>query len=193
MKLLVDMNLSPDWVPLLEQAGFEVLHWSSVGNHTAPDREIMQWARDNRSIVFTHDLDFGILLAHTQANGPSVIQVRAQDVSPAHLGKLVLAALSTYGATVGKWGARHCGGGQVKSKALAAQTSQTLRSEVILHLPVFQAEHSHRGQARHGTSPSFGGQWIGAALGLLAVGLTQRRRFNRKAETLNGAGGSRAT
>jgi predicted nuclease of predicted toxin-antitoxin system len=98
VKLLVDMNLSPDRVPFLKQAGFDVLHWSSVGDHKAPDGEIMQWARDNQSIVFTHDLDFGILLAHTRASGPSVIQVRAQDVSPAHLRKLVLEALSTHGA-----------------------------------------------------------------------------------------------
>jgi predicted nuclease of predicted toxin-antitoxin system len=27
MKLLVDMNLSPDWVPLLATHGWEVRHW----------------------------------------------------------------------------------------------------------------------------------------------------------------------
>jgi predicted nuclease of predicted toxin-antitoxin system len=46
----------------------------------------MRWARDNGCTVFTHGLDFGILLAHTKENGPSVIQVRAQDVAPEHLG-----------------------------------------------------------------------------------------------------------
>jgi predicted nuclease of predicted toxin-antitoxin system len=43
--------------------------------------------------VFTHDLDFGALLAATQADGPSVIQVRAQDVMPAYIGEIVLRTL----------------------------------------------------------------------------------------------------
>jgi predicted nuclease of predicted toxin-antitoxin system len=50
----------------------------------------MQWARDHGHVVFTHDLDFGILLAHSKDGRPSVIQVRTQDVSPAHLGPIVL-------------------------------------------------------------------------------------------------------
>ncbi|WP_375480385.1 hypothetical protein [uncultured Nostoc sp.] len=26
------MNLSPDWVLVLESAGFEAVHWSTIGN-----------------------------------------------------------------------------------------------------------------------------------------------------------------
>ena len=81
MKLLVDMNLSPDWVAVLTQAGWETAHWSGVGNLRAADSEIMAWARQHGHVVFTHDLDFGTLLALTQAEGPSVIQVRTQDVT----------------------------------------------------------------------------------------------------------------
>ncbi len=91
------MNLSPEWVPYLHERGFESVHWSTIGAYTAPDREIMQWARDNACVVFTHDLDFGILLALSKAGGPSVIQVRTQDVSPAHLGPLLVAALRAHG------------------------------------------------------------------------------------------------
>lgn len=42
---------------------------------------------------FTHDLDFGTLLALTHAAGPSVLQIRGQNVLPEHMGLLVLAAL----------------------------------------------------------------------------------------------------
>jgi predicted nuclease of predicted toxin-antitoxin system len=49
----------------------------------------MRFAGDQGWVVFTHDLDFGTLLAHTQAGWPSVFQIRAQDVSPGHLGPLV--------------------------------------------------------------------------------------------------------
>ena len=96
MKLLVDMNLSPDWVAVLKAAGWEAVHWSKVGNLRAADSEIMAWAKQNGHIVFTHDLDFGSLLALTQAEGPSVIQVRTQDVTPMAMGKLVTDALRQF-------------------------------------------------------------------------------------------------
>jgi predicted nuclease of predicted toxin-antitoxin system len=31
MKLLIDMNLSPLWVEVFEQYGWEALHWSTNG------------------------------------------------------------------------------------------------------------------------------------------------------------------
>lgn len=86
MKILIDMNLSPDWVKVLKRAGWEAVHWSTVGDMRAPDDAIMSWARENDYVVFTHDLDFGLLLALTQAESPSVIQVRTQDIFPGILG-----------------------------------------------------------------------------------------------------------
>ncbi len=56
----------------------------------------MQWALDNNSVVFTHDLDFGIILALTRAETPSVIQVRTQDVTPANLAPKVLSVLQNH-------------------------------------------------------------------------------------------------
>ena len=97
MKLLIDMNPSPDWREYLRAHAFEAVHWSTLGAPDAPDTEIMQWARDNNCVVFTHDLDFGILLAHSKNSRPSVIQARTQDVSPAHLGPLVVSALRAHG------------------------------------------------------------------------------------------------
>jgi predicted nuclease of predicted toxin-antitoxin system len=44
MKLLVDMNLSPLWVPFLSGHGVEAVHWSSVGSPSAPDSEILDFA-----------------------------------------------------------------------------------------------------------------------------------------------------
>jgi len=92
----VDMNLSPDWVAVLAPAGWETVHWSAIGNPRAADSEIMAWARKHGQAVFTHDLDFGTMLALTQAEGPSVIQIRTQDVTPAAIEKLVVAALRRF-------------------------------------------------------------------------------------------------
>jgi predicted nuclease of predicted toxin-antitoxin system len=96
MNILIDMNLSPLWVPTLTQHGFNATHWSSVGDPRATDREIMDWARTHDYVVFTHDLDFGALLAASNAVKPSVVQFRAQNVLPQHLEQLVIAALRQY-------------------------------------------------------------------------------------------------
>jgi len=56
----------------------------------------MDWARSNHFVVFTHDLDFGTILAVTSAAGPSVIQVRARDLLPSHIGGVVVAAIRQY-------------------------------------------------------------------------------------------------
>ena len=96
LQVLVDMNLSPDWIHWFELHQFNAIHWSTVGDARATDRTLMEWALARRFVVFTHDLDFGSLLALTKAAGPSVIQVRAQDVMPDHLGRIVLAALQQY-------------------------------------------------------------------------------------------------
>jgi predicted nuclease of predicted toxin-antitoxin system len=98
MKILIDMNLSPKWVAVLEEAGRQAIHWSSVGPQNAPDHEILSYAKSKGYVVFTHDLDFGAILAATKADCPSVIQVRTQDVSPQHLSPLVLSALSQFEA-----------------------------------------------------------------------------------------------
>jgi len=56
----------------------------------------MAWARDNGYIVFTHDLDFSALLAATQKEGPSVIQVRTQNILPEAIGALVINSLNQF-------------------------------------------------------------------------------------------------
>jgi len=93
VKLVIDMGLSAEWRETFEVHGFEARHWSEIGNPKAKDREILAWAREHGFIVFTHDLDFGHLLALTHAAGPSVIQVRSADVLPASIGSIVIRAL----------------------------------------------------------------------------------------------------
>jgi predicted nuclease of predicted toxin-antitoxin system len=94
--IVVDMNLSVEWIPFLEQAGWPAVHWSEVGDPRAEDTTIMAWALAQGRMVFTHDLDFGTALALTHAGGPSVLQVRGQRVLPEHMGPWVLAALKRY-------------------------------------------------------------------------------------------------
>lgn len=96
MKLVIDMNLSPTWVDYLRAQGLEAVHWSDVGHPAASDRDIMEWARNHGHTVFTHDLDFGVLLAMTKSSGPSVLQVRAQEIMPDAIGAMVARVLSAH-------------------------------------------------------------------------------------------------
>ncbi len=93
MKFLVDMNLSPLWVAFFADHGFASVHWSTVGDPSAPDTTILDYASTNGYIIFTHDLDFARLLAAQGAKQPSVIQVRTQDVLPKAIGNAVLRAI----------------------------------------------------------------------------------------------------
>jgi predicted nuclease of predicted toxin-antitoxin system len=98
IRLVVDISLSPDWVHVFVRHGWAAVHWSTVGDPRANDRTVMAWARENGHVVFTHDLDFGTLLALTRASGPSVVQVRAHDVLPSRLEQMVVHAIRTYPA-----------------------------------------------------------------------------------------------
>ncbi len=100
VRLVVDMNLSVEWVAELARHGWAAVHWSAVGDPRAEDAAIMAWARANGHVVFTHDLDFGTTLALTHATGPSVLQVRGQAVLPEDIGPVVVAALRQHDAAL---------------------------------------------------------------------------------------------
>lgn len=93
MKLLLDMNLSPAFVGTLSAAGFQVAHWAAIGDPAADDIDIFNYARANDFIVITHDLDFSAILAATNAEKPSVVQIRAMNLAPDQLSSLVIAGL----------------------------------------------------------------------------------------------------
>ena len=93
MKLLVDMNLSPRWIPFLLDAGHDASHWSTVGKADATDSEIMTIAAANGYVVLTNDLDFAAILASTHQKKPSVVQIRTEDLDPDVIGTQIVAAL----------------------------------------------------------------------------------------------------
>jgi len=93
MKILIDMNLSPSWTKTLMEAGIEAVHWSEVGPATTPDPAIMAYAATHRAVILTNDLDFGIALATTNEERPSVVQIRGEDLRPRAIGNHVVLAL----------------------------------------------------------------------------------------------------
>jgi predicted nuclease of predicted toxin-antitoxin system len=96
LALLIDVNLSPEWVEVLTDAGLEAVHWSTVGDPAAPDEEIMAWALARGYTVFSHDLDFSTMLALTRATGPSLVQLRGPKVLPEQIGPLLIQSLQRF-------------------------------------------------------------------------------------------------
>src|SRR5262249_42080408 len=82
------------WVPFLVGHGLEAVHWSTIGETSAADSEILDYADANGFVVFTPHLQLGMLLAARKSRGPSVIQVRTQDVLPSVIGVAVLNAIA---------------------------------------------------------------------------------------------------
>jgi len=100
VKLLVDMNLSPSWVDWLARYGFEAVHWSTIGAATAPDVEILAWANGHAFVLITNDLDFSAILAAGAVTGPSVIQLRTQDLLSDAAVSIVVNALEAHRETI---------------------------------------------------------------------------------------------
>jgi predicted nuclease of predicted toxin-antitoxin system len=96
MRLVLDQNLPRYWLPILREAGHDVIVWSQVGASDADDIEICRWAHAHDRIVVTQDLDFGAILKATGALGPSVVILRARDGRPAKLEREVLWTLERY-------------------------------------------------------------------------------------------------
>jgi predicted nuclease of predicted toxin-antitoxin system len=93
MRILIDMNLSPTWATFLSEAEIAATHWSAIGPPNAPDQILMAHAAAHDFVVLTHDLDFGAILAASKETGPSVVQIRSDDLDIASIGEAVVAAL----------------------------------------------------------------------------------------------------
>lgn len=65
MKLIIDMNLSPNWVQILKESGIDATHWSEIGAQDARGlvmKKPAQW----RVCVGRSAVAIGYLLPSTQ-------------------------------------------------------------------------------------------------------------------------------
>jgi predicted nuclease of predicted toxin-antitoxin system len=102
MRLLIDMNLTARWVQQLNDAGHDAVHWSSVGDPQAPDREICAYARAHELAILTNDLDFPQILALTGHDGPSVVLLRGEPLIPEVRGPALVRALTDCESELGR-------------------------------------------------------------------------------------------
>ena len=90
------MNLSPAWVEFFKEFEIESVHWTSVGNINATDKEFFNWAKENNYIILTQDLDFSTILALSNSEKPSVVLIRAKSSLPEDLGNQLLKVLNLH-------------------------------------------------------------------------------------------------
>jgi hypothetical protein len=71
LPIVGDMNLSVEWIPLLEQAGWSAVHWSAIGDPRADDAAIMAWASAHGHAAV------GCVLARTNSSLAPTMMMRA--------------------------------------------------------------------------------------------------------------------
>ena len=82
LRLLANMNISPETVNALRKKGIDVVRVSQILPVTSSDAEILDLVRrENRSVV-TQDLDFSALLALGGFDSPSLITIRMTASDP---------------------------------------------------------------------------------------------------------------
>ncbi len=82
LRLLANMNISPETVNTLKEKGIDIARVSEILPVTSSDREILDLARRENRIVVTQDLDFSSLLALGGFNRPSLITLRMTVSDP---------------------------------------------------------------------------------------------------------------
>jgi len=89
MKLLLDQGLPRSTVTELAKRGVLAEHVADLGMSAAADIAILVEARVRAAVVVTLDADFHMLLATTNAVGPSVIRIRIEGLRAAELAHLL--------------------------------------------------------------------------------------------------------
>ncbi len=97
VRLLADMNISPQTVALLQQRGWNVIRVSERLPIHASDWEVLRLARQEDRILITLDLDFSTLLAISGWSNPSLITLRLRRVDPQTVAHYVDYVLKQFG------------------------------------------------------------------------------------------------
>ena len=89
MRILLDQGLQRSTATILRERNWDVLHTGDVELSRATDRQILEYARENKMIVITLDSDFHSILAVENASSPSVIRIRREGMKGEYLSELI--------------------------------------------------------------------------------------------------------
>lgn len=94
MKILLDQGLPIGAVKILEEAGIDAVHASSIGLSKASDLDILAYAEKHEMIIVTLDADFHALIAISGKKQPSVIRIREEGLRSTSLSILLINILN---------------------------------------------------------------------------------------------------
>ncbi|MHB1541972.1 MAG: DUF5615 family PIN-like protein [Steroidobacteraceae bacterium] len=89
IRVLLDQGLPRSAVELLRADSWDAVHVFDCGLSTAPDEQILAFARVNAYVVCTLDADFHSILGVSGAAGPSVVRVRQEGLRGPALASLL--------------------------------------------------------------------------------------------------------
>lgn len=84
MRFLIDAQLPPALARVLGEHGHVAEHVNDIGPGDAPDRELWQYALDQRAVIITKDEDFARMAA-VGGESPTVVWVRVGNTRRAAL------------------------------------------------------------------------------------------------------------
>lgn len=102
MRFLADMCMSLLTGVWLREQGHDAVHLEELGLRQLADPEIIAMSRVEDRILLTMDLDFGYLLAVSEANLPSVILFRLSDQRSEIVNQRLAEVLANYGGRLEK-------------------------------------------------------------------------------------------
>jgi len=94
IKILLDQGLPRSSVKILNDEGWDTIHTGDSGLSRATDRQILEYAREEKRVIITMDADFHTILSTENAHSPSVIRIRQEGLKGPEFSKLIINILS---------------------------------------------------------------------------------------------------
>ena len=96
MRFLADMGTSPRTVDFLQDLGCDATHLHEEGLDRLSDSDVLTKARRERRAQLTHDLDFGELVAISEARLPSIVTFRLRSMRPNNVNRHLRAIIEQH-------------------------------------------------------------------------------------------------
>ena len=123
MKLLLDMGLARSSATFLRTKGHDAVHLRDQSLQRLSDEQIIAKALSEGRTILTHDLDFGRIVALSQAGLPTVITFRLNDRRASTVNQYLDAILTSLAH-------------EIEAGALVSVNEQSIR---VRRLPVGEA------------------------------------------------------
>ena len=118
MKFLLDMGISPKTANYLLNLGHDAVHLHAEGLDCLPDSEILKRACEEGRVLLTHDLDFGELIAASEAGTPSIIIFRLRNMRPKQVNRYLHAVISQHQSALEQGSVVSVSEGQIRIRTL---------------------------------------------------------------------------